>query len=102
MMKANMFLVSLEAHLIKHLDKSCTYCIVPHTRGNEVSIPPRIIINEVKRAVENGAKEIFLLGQNVNNYGIRFSDKDIKNIDFSDLLEMVSEIDGVERIRFTS
>ncbi len=83
-------------------DKSCTYCIVPHTRGKEVSIPPYIIINEVKRAVKNGAKEIFLLGQNVNNYGIRFSDKDIKNIDFSDLLEMVSEIDGVERIRFTS
>ncbi len=83
-------------------DKNCTYCIVPHTRGREISIPPAIIINEVQKAVKNGAKEIFLLGQNVNNYGVRFSDLSIKKIDFSDLLEMVSEIDGVERIRFTS
>ncbi len=83
-------------------DKSCTYCIVPHTRGDEISIPPSIILAEVKKAVQRGAKEIFLLGQNVNNYGKRFSDKSIKSIDFSDLLEQVSEIDGVERIRFTS
>ena len=83
-------------------DKKCTYCIVPHTRGEEISIPPFIILNEVKKAVKNGAKEIFLLGQNVNNYGVRFSDKTLKKMDFSDLLEMVSEIDGVERIRFTS
>ncbi len=83
-------------------DKNCTYCIVPHTRGREISIPPAIIINEVQKAVKNGAKEIFLLGQNVNNYGVRFSDLSIKKIDFSDLLDMVSEIDGVERIRFTS
>ncbi len=83
-------------------DKSCTYCIVPHTRGDEISIPPSIILNEVRKAVGNGAKEIFLLGQNVNNYGKRFSDKSIKGIDFSDLLEQVSEVDGVERIRFTS
>ncbi len=83
-------------------DKNCTYCIVPHTRGREISIPPAIIINEVQKAVKNGAKEIFLLGQNVNNYGVRFSDLSIKKIDFSDLLNMVSEIDGVERIRFTS
>ncbi len=83
-------------------DKNCTYCIVPHTRGREISIPPAIIINEVQKAVKNGAKEIFLLGQNVNNYGVSFSDLSIKKIDFSDLLDMVSEIDGVERIRFTS
>ncbi len=83
-------------------DKSCTYCIVPHTRGDEISIPPSIILNEVKKAVDKGAKEIFLLGQNVNNYGVRFSDKSLKKIDFSDLLEMISEIEGVDRIRFTS
>ncbi len=83
-------------------DKSCTYCIVPHTRGDEISIPPNIIINEVKKAVDSGAKEIFLLGQNVNNYGVRFRDKTLKKMDFSDLLEMVSEVEGVERIRFTS
>ncbi len=83
-------------------DKSCTYCIVPHTRGDEISIPPSIILNEVKRAATNGAKEIFLLGQNVNNYGVRFNDKSLPKMDFSDLLEMVSEVEGVERIRFTS
>ena len=83
-------------------DKSCTYCIVPHTRGEEISIPPELIVAEAKRAAKSGAKEIFLLGQNVNNYGRRFSSKRDKKIDFSDLLEMVSEIKEVERIRFTS
>lgn len=82
-------------------DKRCTFCIVPSTRGEEISIPPNLIIDEVKRAVENGAKEIFLLGQNVNNYGRRFSSFDEK-IDFTKLLRAVSEVDGVERIRFTS
>ena len=56
-------------------DKSCTYCIVPHTRGEEISIPPELIVAEAKKAAKNGAKEIFLLGQNVNNYGRRFSSK---------------------------
>ena len=82
-------------------DKKCTFCIVPNTRGEEISIPPELIIQEARRAAESGAKEIFLLGQNVNNYGRRFSDRDRK-IDFTDLLKMVSEIEGVERIRFTS
>ena len=82
-------------------DKKCSFCIVPYTRGEEISIPPELIIQEAKKASKNGAKEIFLLGQNVNNYGRRFSDKK-RDIDFSDLLNMVSEIDEVERIRFTS
>ncbi len=82
-------------------DKKCTFCIVPHTRGEEISIPPELIVQEVKRAVKSGAKEIFLLGQNVNNYGRRFSDKK-RDIDFTDLLKMVSQVEGVERIRFTS
>ncbi|TEY02710.1 tRNA (N6-isopentenyl adenosine(37)-C2)-methylthiotransferase MiaB [Campylobacter sp. US33a] len=82
-------------------DKHCTYCIVPHTRGDEISIPFSIIFNEAKKAVEKGAKEIFLLGQNVNNYGKRFSNSHEK-MDFSDLLERLSEIEGLERIRFTS
>ncbi len=82
-------------------DKQCTFCIVPYTRGEEISIPPELILQEVKKAVDSGAKEIFLLGQNVNNYGRRFSDKDRK-IDFTDLLKMVSEVEGVRRIRFTS
>jgi len=83
-------------------DKKCTYCIVPHTRGDEISIPAQLIVNEARKAAKNGAKEIFLLGQNVNNYGRRFSDSSHKKMDFSDLLDMVSEIDEVERIRFTS
>jgi tRNA-2-methylthio-N6-dimethylallyladenosine synthase len=82
-------------------DKKCTFCIVPNTRGEEISIPPSLIVDEVKKATQKGVKEIFLLGQNVNNYGRRFSGKE-KKIDFTDLLEMVSEIDGVERIRFSS
>ncbi len=82
-------------------DKKCTFCIVPNTRGEEISIPPELIVQEAKRAAQNGAKEIFLLGQNVNNYGRRFSDGK-RNIDFTDLLKMVSEIKEVKRIRFTS
>ncbi|STA73637.1 (dimethylallyl)adenosine tRNA methylthiotransferase [Campylobacter lari] len=82
-------------------DKHCTYCIVPHTRGDEISIPFDIIKNEALKAVAKGAKEIFLLGQNVNNYGKRFSNAHEK-INFSDLLERLSEIEGLERIRFTS
>lgn len=82
-------------------DKHCTYCIVPHTRGDEISIPFEIIKKEALKAVFNGAKEIFLLGQNVNNYGKRFSNVHEK-INFSDLLERLSEIEGLERIRFTS
>lgn len=82
-------------------DKHCTYCIVPHTRGDEISIPFEIIKKETLKAVSNGAKEIFLLGQNVNNYGKRFSNAHEK-INFSDLLERLSEIEGLERIRFTS
>lgn len=83
-------------------DKKCTYCIVPHTRGDEISIPPELIIQEARKAAKAGAKEIFLLGQNVNNYGRRFSSKRDKKIDFSDLLNLISEIEEVKRIRFTS
>lgn len=82
-------------------DKHCTYCIVPHTRGDELSIPFSLIYNEAQKAVDKGAKEIFLLGQNVNNYGKRFS-KSHEPMDFADLLVKLSEIQGLERIRFTS
>ena len=82
-------------------DKKCSYCIVPQTRGDEISIPAQIILREAERSAARGAKEIFLLGQNVNNYGKRFSNAHEK-IDFSDLLVRLSEIEGIERIRFTS
>ena len=82
-------------------DKKCTYCIVPQTRGDEISIPLNLILKEVQKVADNGAKEVFLLGQNVNNYGKRFSSFHEK-IDFSDLLVKISEVKGIERIRFTS
>ncbi len=82
-------------------DKSCTFCIVPKTRGDEISIPTELIVKEVQKAVGSGAKEIFLLGQNVNNYGRRFSGEHEK-VNFTELLRRVSAVDGVERIRFTS
>ena len=82
-------------------DKKCTFCIVPATRGDEISIPPELIVQEVTKAAKSGAREVMLLGQNVNNYGRKFSDGR-KGIDFSDLLNMVSEVEEVERIRFTS
>lgn len=83
-------------------DKKCTFCIVPYTRGEEISIPLNLIVKEAQKAAQNGAKEIFLLGQNVNNYGRRFSQKNSQKIDFSDLLDAVSQIEEVKRIRFTS
>jgi len=82
-------------------DKSCTFCIVPKTRGDEISIPDSLIINEANRLVDAGAKEIFLLGQNVNNYGRRFSG-DHEKVNFSELLRRLSKIEKLERIRFTS
>ena len=76
-------------------DKKCTFCIVPNTRGEEISIPSNLIVQEARKAAQNGAKEIFLLGQNVNNYNHN-------DVGFADLLTLLSEIDEVERIRFTS
>lgn len=82
-------------------DKKCAYCIVPNTRGEEISIPLKLILNEAQKALEAGAKELFLLGQNVNNYGKHFTNKHEK-INFSKLLNRLSKLDGLERIRFTS
>ena len=82
-------------------DKSCTFCIVPATRGDEISIPSDLIIQEISKSVATGAKEVMLLGQNVNNYGKRFSSKE-ESCDFTQLLKKISHIEGLERIRFTS
>jgi len=83
-------------------DKQCSFCIVPVTRGEEISIPSNLIVQEVKKAVESGAKEVTLLGQNVNNYGRRFSTQVDGAQNFTELLRAVSEVEGLERIRFTS
>lgn len=82
-------------------DKSCAYCIVPHTRGKEISIPLDLILTEARKLAQNGIKELLLLGQNVNNYGVRFSSAH-KPINFSGLLAELAEIKGIKRIRFTS
>lgn len=74
----------------------CSYCIVPYVRGRERSRKPEAILSEIKELVARGCTEISLLGQNVNSYG-----KDLEeDVDFSDLLKMVNEVEGVKRIRF--
>ncbi len=73
----------------------CTYCIVPYVRGRERSRNPQDIVAEVTKLVENGVKEVMLLGQNVNSYG-----KDRDDADFADLLAMVDNIKGIERVRY--
>lgn len=82
-------------------DKKCTYCIVPSTRGEEISIPTEMIVDQVQKSVDMGAVEVMLLGQNVNSYGRRFSDGREKST-FTKLLQDVSKIEKLERIRFTS
>ena len=82
-------------------DKKCTYCIVPATRGEEISIPIEMLVTQIQRDVDNGAVEVMLLGQNVNSYGRRFSDGRPKST-FTKLLQEISKIDKLRRIRFTS
>ena len=84
--------------IMKGCDNFCSYCIVPYVRGREVSRPPENIIQEVEELAYAGYKEITLLGQNVNSYGKGLS----KKIDFSDLLELVHKIKGIERIQFVT
>jgi tRNA-2-methylthio-N6-dimethylallyladenosine synthase len=79
---------------------ACSYCIVPSTRGREVSRPVGEIVREVERVAADGVREITLLGQNVCSYG-RDLPKGAKST-FAELLAMVDAVDGVERIRYTS
>jgi tRNA-2-methylthio-N6-dimethylallyladenosine synthase len=83
--------------IIRGCDKFCTYCVVPYTRGQEVSRPPESVIEECKKLVDAGYKEITLLGQNVNSYG---KDQPEWNCLFHDLLYRLDQIPGMERIRF--
>jgi len=87
--------VSCEVSITKGCNNFCSYCVVPYARGKLISKPPEKILDEVKKLVEKGVKEIVLLGQNVNEYG-----KDIGSIDFVKLLEEIHKIDGILRIRF--
>ncbi|NRA89982.1 MAG: tRNA (N6-isopentenyl adenosine(37)-C2)-methylthiotransferase MiaB [Simkaniaceae bacterium] len=83
--------------IIRGCDKYCTYCVVPYTRGQEVSRPPEDIESEVRLLAHKGYKEITLLGQNVNSYG---KDQKEWNTLFHDLLYRLDKIDGIERVRF--
>lgn len=90
---------ALKAHvsIIRGCDKFCTYCVVPYTRGQEVSRPPQDIEKECRLLADQGYKEITLLGQNVNSYG---KDQPEWKELFHDLLYRLDKIDGIERIRF--
>jgi tRNA-2-methylthio-N6-dimethylallyladenosine synthase len=83
--------------IIRGCDKFCTYCVVPYTRGPEVSRSPENIVEECKKLVSEGYKEVILLGQNVNSYG---KDKPEWNTKFHDLLYQIDKIPGLERVRF--
>jgi tRNA-2-methylthio-N6-dimethylallyladenosine synthase len=87
---------------------ACSYCIVPSTRGREVSRPPQELVAEVRAMAAEGVKEVTLLGQNVNSYG-----RDLKagpaavgasagRTGFAELLALLDGVDGIERIRYTS
>jgi tRNA-2-methylthio-N6-dimethylallyladenosine synthase len=83
--------------------KYCSFCVVPYTRGEEISRPFEDVLTEVADLADQGVKEVTLLGQNVNAYRGRMSaDANAEIADFATLLEYVHEIPGIERIRYTT
>jgi tRNA-2-methylthio-N6-dimethylallyladenosine synthase len=81
-------------------DKFCSFCVVPYTRGVEFSRPVEQVLSEAKNLVKNGAREIYLLGQNVNAYhGV---DKDENEWNLAKLIEELAKIDEIKRIRYTT
>jgi tRNA-2-methylthio-N6-dimethylallyladenosine synthase len=87
--------------IMEGCSKYCSYCVVPYTRGEEVSRPFDDVLTEVAGLAANGVKEIVLLGQNVNAYRGRMGNT-AELADFALLIEYISEVPGVERIRFTT
>jgi tRNA-2-methylthio-N6-dimethylallyladenosine synthase len=90
--------VSAFVTIQKGCDNKCTFCIVPATRGAEVSRPHAEIVDEVRRLVDTGVKEVTLIGQNVNSYGLKHPGE----ITFTELLYQVHAVPGVQRIRYTT
>jgi len=82
----------------KGCDSFCSFCIVPFTRGRETSRPADDIVTEVQGLAERGVAEVTLLGQNVNSYGLKRSDEP----PFHELIARVAQVDGIERVRFTT
>lgn len=89
-------LVKAYVTVTKGCENFCSYCIVPFVRGKEASRTSAEIIDDIKRLVDSGVREVCLLGQNVNSYGKNLAE----NIDFPDLLYKVNKIDGLKRLRF--
>lgn len=87
--------------IMEGCSKYCSYCVVPYTRGEEVSRPFEDVLEEVAGLADQGVKEVTLLGQNVNAYRGKMGDSD-EIADFALLLEYVAEIPGIERIRYTT
>ena len=90
--------VSAFVTIQKGCDNHCTFCIVPQTRGVEVSRPHAEIVAEARELVGRGVKEIVLIGQNVNSYGLKVPGEHT----FAQLLYAVADVEGVERIRYTT
>lgn len=86
-------------NIMQGCDNFCAYCIVPHTRGRQKSRSPQAVLAECRQRVEQGAREITLLGQNVNSYGL---DAGGVGVGFADLLRQVAAIPGLLRLRFTT
>ncbi|MGR5287006.1 tRNA (N6-isopentenyl adenosine(37)-C2)-methylthiotransferase MiaB [Vibrio maritimus] len=86
--------------IMEGCSKYCTYCVVPYTRGEEVSRPMDDVLYEIAQLAEQGVREVNLLGQNVNAYRGPMHDGDICS--FAELLRLVASIDGIDRIRFTT
>ena len=94
--------VSAFVSIMQGCNMKCSYCIVPKTRGEERGRPMASILEEVRDLAAGGTRDVTLLGQIVNQYGIREFPFVDKKSPFVQLLEQVNEIDGIERIRFTS
>jgi tRNA-2-methylthio-N6-dimethylallyladenosine synthase len=89
--------------IMEGCSKYCSFCVVPYTRGEEISRPFEDVLTEVADLADQGVKEVTLLGQNVNAYRGRMSaDANAEIADFATLLEYVHEIPGIERIRYTT
>lgn len=89
--------------IMEGCSKYCSFCVVPYTRGEEISRPFEDVLTEVADLADQGVKEVTLLGQNVNAYRGRMStDEHAEIADFATLLEYVHEIPGIERIRYTT
>ena len=86
--------------IMEGCSKYCTFCVVPYTRGEEFSRPFDDVITEIHELAEQGVREVTLLGQNVNAYQGPTHDGQV--VDFSELLYFVAEIDGIDRIRYTT